>query len=173
MSQLRVLQSKRPVVTVEYDLTMKLSSFRLNAIIPQFVILSTLLLVAVANAGVLPFAYQTHALVDPEHNPHPQYSYSYGVHDSLTGDIKSQHETRDGDVVQGSYSLVEADGTRRIVDYTADDVNGFNAVVHKEPAVHPAPVVAYPAQPLAHYQQYQPAAYYTHHEPLAAYAYHH
>lgn len=33
----------------------------------------------------------------------------------------------------GSYSLVEPDGTRRIVEYTADPVQGFNAVVHKEP----------------------------------------
>lgn len=35
--------------------------------------------------------------------------------------------------MQGSYSLVEPDGTRRIVEYTADPVQGFNAVVHKEP----------------------------------------
>lgn len=33
----------------------------------------------------------------------------------------------------GSYSLVEPDGTRRIVEYTADPVQGFNAVVRKEP----------------------------------------
>lgn len=31
--------------------------------------------------------------------------------------------------------MVEPDGTRRIVEYTADPVNGFNAVVHKEGAV--------------------------------------
>nr|XP_029714842.1 uncharacterized protein LOC115258666 [Aedes albopictus] len=71
-----------------------------------------------------------------EYDPHPQYSYSYGVHDAVTGDNKEQHETRDGDVVTGQYSLVEPDGTRRTVDYTADPVNGFNAVVSKsgEPA---------------------------------------
>lgn len=60
----------------------------------------------------------------PEHDPHPQYSYGYDVQDSLTGDSKSQYETRDGDVVRGSYSLIEADGTRRIVEYTADPING-------------------------------------------------
>ncbi|XP_011497705.1 PREDICTED: larval cuticle protein A2B-like [Ceratosolen solmsi marchali] len=76
-----------------------------------------------------------------EYDPHPQYSYAYDVQDALTGDSKSQQETRDGDVVQGSYSLIEADGTRRIVEYTADPVNGFNAVVHREPAVI-KPVVA-------------------------------
>lgn len=53
----------------------------------------------------------------------------------MTGDNKSQQESRNGDVVTGSYSLVEPDGTRRIVEYTADPVNGFNAVVHKEGAV--------------------------------------
>lgn len=40
-----------------------------------------------------------------EYDPHPQYSFSYDVHDSLTGDAKSQHEVRDGDVVKGQYSL--------------------------------------------------------------------
>lgn len=62
----------------------------------------------------------------------------------MTGDSKSQHETRSGDVVQGSYSLVDPDGTKRTVEYTADPHNGFNAVVHKEPLVQKA-VVAAPA----------------------------
>lgn len=60
--------------------------------------------------------------------------------DGLTGDNKAQHEVRDGDVVKGSYSLVEPDGSIRVVDYSADDVNGFNAVVKKiGPSVHVAP----------------------------------
>lgn len=40
----------------------------------------------------------------------------------------------------GSYSLNDPDGTRRTVDYTADPVNGFNAVVRKEPLVAKAVV---------------------------------
>jgi hypothetical protein len=32
---------------------------------------------------------------------HPKYAYKYGVNDYHTGDVKSQHETRDGDVVKG------------------------------------------------------------------------
>lgn len=32
---------------------------------------------------------------------HPKYAFNYGVADPHTGDIKSQHETRDGDVVKG------------------------------------------------------------------------
>ncbi|CAK9818464.1 Larval cuticle protein A3A [Anthophora plagiata] len=86
--------------------------------------------------------------VDDEYDPHPQYSYAYDVHDSLTGDSKTQQETRDGDVVHGSYSLLEADGTKRTVDYTADSVNGFNAVVRKEPAAIAVKTVA--AAPVAH-----------------------
>ncbi|XP_050680991.1 larval cuticle protein A2B-like [Leptidea sinapis] len=81
-----------------------------------------------------------------EFDPLPQYKFGYNVADSLTGDYKSQHEQRNGDFVQGSYSLVEPDGTQRIVDYSADSVNGFNAVVRKEPLVAAAPaVVAEPA----------------------------
>lgn len=73
-------------------------------------------------------------------------SFSYDVADPNTGDYKSQVETRVGGTVSGQYSLVDPDGTQRIVDYTADDVNGFNAVVRKEPlartVVAATPVVA-------------------------------
>lgn len=84
---------------------------------------------------------------DDDYDPHPAYSYAYDVHDHLTGDSKSQHESRHGDVVHGSYSLIDPDGTKRTVDYTADPHNGFNAVVTKEPLVKtyaPVPAV-YPA----------------------------
>ncbi|CAH4027656.1 larval cuticle protein A2B-like [Pieris brassicae] len=97
------------------------------------------------------------AKVVEEYDAHPQYSFAYDVQDSLTGDSKSQHETRDGDVVQGSYSVVDPDGTKRTVEYTADPHNGFNAVVHKEPlgvkAVAPVTKVAplaYAAAPVVH-----------------------
>ncbi|XP_011633518.1 cuticle protein 19-like, partial [Pogonomyrmex barbatus] len=59
----------------------------------------------------------------------PKYSFNYGVIDGYTGDSKSAWEERDGDTVKGEYSVVEADGTIRTVSYTADDHNGFNAVV--------------------------------------------
>ncbi|XP_055629672.1 adult-specific cuticular protein ACP-20-like [Toxorhynchites rutilus septentrionalis] len=64
-------------------------------------------------------------------NTHPQYKFEYGVKDSHTGDHKQQWEVRDGDVVKGQYSLHEADGSKRIVDYKSDDHNGFEAVVQK------------------------------------------
>ncbi|XP_011498111.1 PREDICTED: larval cuticle protein A2B-like [Ceratosolen solmsi marchali] len=67
----------------------------------------------------------------------PRYSYGYDVRDEVTGDFKSQHETREGDIVRGGYSFIESDGSRRVVDYVSDPVNGFNAVVRKEPGVAP------------------------------------
>ncbi|XP_024871942.1 chromatin modification-related protein eaf-1-like [Temnothorax curvispinosus] len=81
-----------------------------------------------------------------EFDPAPQYSFAYDVQDAVTGDSKAQYETRNGDIVRGSYSLIEADGTRRIVEYTADPINGFNAIVSREPAI--AAAVAAPVLPL-------------------------
>lgn len=48
-----------------------------------------------------------------------------------TGDIKNVQERLENGVVTGSYSLQEPDGSIRRVTYTADDVNGFNAVVER------------------------------------------
>ncbi|XP_052873794.1 cuticle protein 7-like [Anopheles cruzii] len=62
---------------------------------------------------------------------YPKYQFEYGVKDPVTGDHKSQWEMRDGDIVKGSYTLDEPDGTQRIVEYRADDVNGFQAIVKK------------------------------------------
>lgn len=59
----------------------------------------------------------------------PKYDFKYGVHDIHTGDVKKHWEERYGDTVKGGYSLIEPDGSERIVEYTADDKNGFNAVV--------------------------------------------
>ena len=87
-----------------------------------------------------------HAL-DTEYDPYPQYQFGYKVQDALTGDNKSQQETREGDVVSGSYSVQDPDGTFRTVIYTADPINGFNAVVQRTPIVHRAAVVPAVAAP--------------------------
>ncbi|CAG9858806.1 unnamed protein product [Phyllotreta striolata] len=72
---------------------------------------------------------------------YPKYKFSYGVNDPHTGDHKSQHEERDGDVVKGYYTVADPDGTLRTVHYTADDHNGFNAVVQRDGIpIHPEPV---------------------------------
>ncbi|XP_049303470.1 larval cuticle protein A2B-like isoform X4 [Bactrocera dorsalis] len=157
--------------------------------------------VAAASAGYIPAAPVYHAapavavhaapvavaqkvvVKSEEYDPHPQYKFSYGVDDKLTGDSKSQVEERDGDVVHGEYSLIDADGYKRTVQYTSDPVNGFNAVVNREPlvkAVAVAPVVktvapvAHYAAPVAHYsapavvKTVAPVAHYA--APVAHYA---
>ncbi|XP_022122273.1 cuticle protein 19-like [Pieris rapae] len=68
---------------------------------------------------------------------YPKYVFKYGVNDFHTGDIKTHHESRDGDVVTGQYSVVEPDGAIRTVDYTADKHHGFNAVVHRTAPISP------------------------------------
>lgn len=91
-------------------------------------------------------------------DPNPAYTFSYGVADPSTGDQKDASETLENGVVHGSYSLVEPDGHLRRVTYTADKVNGFNAVVERTGAaghgavakvVAPAPVAV--ASPVARY----------------------
>ncbi|XP_032669070.1 SWI/SNF chromatin-remodeling complex subunit SNF5-like isoform X1 [Odontomachus brunneus] len=107
-------------------------------------------LAAIARGAVVPAVSAAVAAVPlarlEEFDAVPQYSFAYDVQDAVTGDSKAQYETRNGDIVQGSYSLIEADGTRRIVEYTADPINGFNAVVSREPAT--AAVAAVAASPL-------------------------
>ncbi|XP_055849631.1 larval cuticle protein A2B-like [Episyrphus balteatus] len=86
-----------------------------------------------------------------EVDANPQYNYAYDVQDTISGDSKSQFETRDGDVVKGEYSLIDADGFKRTVTYTADPVNGFNAVVTRVPIANAVVPVAAPlkAAPVA------------------------
>lgn len=62
----------------------------------------------------------------------PKYEYKYGVEDLKTGDKKSKYETREGDAVKGEYSLIEPDGTKRIVKYTSKGKEGFIAEVITE-----------------------------------------
>ncbi|XP_049771903.1 skin secretory protein xP2-like [Schistocerca cancellata] len=119
-------------------------------------------LLAAAHAGLVAPAHlpaaaapaPAHAVAYDHYAP-PSYRFDYAVADSHTGDAKTQFEHRDGDRVTGAYSLIDADGTTRIVEYTADDHNGFQAVVkrigHPTPAPPRAVVVAAPAPaPAAH-----------------------
>nr|CAI5856733.1 unnamed protein product [Callosobruchus analis] len=70
--------------------------------------------------------YEHHEHHEPYH--YPKYQFNYKVHDPHTGDEKQQYEEREGDQVKGQYSLKEADGTTRVVEYKADKHNGFEAV---------------------------------------------
>lgn len=96
---------------------------------------------------------------------YPKYHFEYGVKDGHTGDIKEQQEERDGDVVKGSYSLVEPDGTVRKVEYHDDGHSGFNAVVTRSGHAHHPQVVQKPLAvlPVSH----------GFHGGLALSAYHH
>ncbi|XP_067625306.1 larval cuticle protein A3A-like [Eurosta solidaginis] len=147
-----------------------------------------------AHVPHAPSAHSAHAvhLLQNQHtaheqypdDPHPQYNFAYDVQDAVSGDSKSQSESRDGDVVHGEYSLNDADGFRRIVKYTADSVNGFNAVVEREPLTHkvvgaapvhhyhhpPASAQAYAAVPVQHSAGHP--RYQAHHQDQAHY-YHH
>lgn len=97
-------------------------------------------LIAVAYAGAFSYVKRTdangpsHDLGDGEHKDYqhyPKYKFEYGVKDPKTGDHKSQWEHRDGDNVRGEYTLDEADGTQRVVEYHADGKTGFHAIVKK------------------------------------------
>ncbi|XP_058838730.1 cuticle protein 19-like [Topomyia yanbarensis] len=68
---------------------------------------------------------------EDHHHSHPKYKYEYGVKDHHTGDHKSQWEHRDGDVVKGGYTLDEADGTKRVVEYHSDKHHGLQAHVKR------------------------------------------
>jgi len=107
------------------------------------------LLRAAAPLGLAPAPLAAAVPINTEIDPHPQYTFAYNVQDALTGDSKSQQEVRDGDVVKGSYSVVDADGLLRTVFYTADPINGFNAVVQRGPVpvAVPKPAVAFAAPP--------------------------
>jgi Insect cuticle protein len=68
-----------------------------------------------------------------EHEEPANYDFEYAVKDEHTGDIKEQHESAKDGAITGYYTLIDADGYRRIVHYTADDHNGFVADVKREP----------------------------------------
>ncbi|XP_031337884.1 larval cuticle protein A2B-like [Photinus pyralis] len=112
----------------------------------KVVVFAAFLALARASEIIAPVApVLAKTVLSAEFDPHPKYSFGYGVSDPLTGDSKSHVESRDGGFVQGRYSLDESDGTQRIVDYTADPINGFNAVVNKVPlakAIVEAPIAA-------------------------------
>lgn len=99
-----------------------------------FLFQTSLIFILIASTAVvgqaLPQGIPTLPTKEPEQQQPAQYSFEYHVNNPETGDIKTQNEVRDGDVVHGHYGLVEPDGSVRTVEYTADDQNGFQAVVH-------------------------------------------
>lgn len=66
------------------------------------------------------------------------YQFGYTVRAEETGDYKSHHEVSDGEAVRGVYTLGEPNRDLRVVNYTADGVNGFRATVAVHPGASPA-----------------------------------
>lgn len=103
-----------------------------------------------AASVAIPVEYHNEA-----HNESPaEYEFSYSVNEPSTGDIKSHQESRKGNAVVGKYELIDSDGYRRIVEYTADEHTGFNAVVRREPTDIKIPI--YESQ-----HSHGPAHYYS------------
>ncbi|XP_073951913.1 uncharacterized protein [Choristoneura fumiferana] len=80
-------------------------------------------------AHVVPIHGHGHGHDHVDYYAYPKYEFAYKVDDPHTGDHKSQHEHRDGDVVKGFYSLHQPDGSVRDVHYHGDKHSGFHADV--------------------------------------------
>ncbi|XP_052129705.1 uncharacterized protein LOC113202505 isoform X1 [Frankliniella occidentalis] len=72
----------------------------------------------------------------------PQYARTFGsfsgglagvagVAGGVSGYIRDQWENRDGSFVRGGYSLVDADGSLVVVEYSSDPINGFRVIVKR------------------------------------------
>ncbi len=71
---------------------------------------------------------------------------------------QNRKETRDGNVIKGSYSVVDSDGFIRTVSYTADPKEGFKAEVVREPTDIRVKVPKPQPQQLEEQPQYRPKA---------------
>jgi Insect cuticle protein len=112
----------------------------LPSIFLQYICLTALIAVASAQyqtgypaaGGYRSSGYKAAAGYKADYEGPSDYSFNYEVNDAATYDVKSQSEYSKDGYVAGSYSLIDADGLRRTVDYTADDYNGFQATVRRE-----------------------------------------
>ncbi|CAG9785280.1 unnamed protein product [Diatraea saccharalis] len=68
-----------------------------------------------------------------DYDPHPSYQFGFDVNDDQYTNYQNRKEQRDGDVIKGSYSVVDSDGFVRTVTYTADPKEGFKAEVSRQP----------------------------------------
>lgn len=78
-------------------------------------------------------SHQHYSQIHRHGNPQNDYEFFYSVNDQSTGDHKMHQERRHGDRVEGQYSMLDADGFQRTVEYRADDLNGFQSEVHRTP----------------------------------------
>ncbi|XP_077283784.1 uncharacterized protein LOC143909597 [Arctopsyche grandis] len=99
--------------------------------------------------------YDEHSHEHHDEHAHPRYEYKYSVSDDKTEDQKSHWETRDGDKVEGEYSLVQPDGSTRTVRYSADGHNGFKAEVQTTGGEQSSQDYQHPELYQQDFQQYQ------------------
>ncbi|KFB45766.1 hypothetical protein ZHAS_00013740 [Anopheles sinensis] len=128
----------------------------------KIIILSVVCLAVAASAhywGGAGYGYGEDHHGHQDYHSHPSYKFEYGVKDPHTGDHKSQWEHRDGDVVKGAYTLHEADGTERVVEYFSDKHNGFQAHVKRVGHAYHPEVYGHHG---GHYGGHQ-GAHYAHH----------
>nr|ATL73447.1 lens protein 3 [Thermonectus marmoratus] len=134
----------------------------------KFVVLAAFVAIAAAQYGQFQGREDQH---DDTFAP-AHYEFQYGVDDPSTGDRKTQHETRQGDVTQGEYSVVDPDGTTRTVKYAVNRNSGFQAEVTRSgQAQHPTRdqlnqgPVAVARSPVAVHTSVAPVS--VHHAPIA------
>ncbi|XP_075970250.1 cuticular protein 66D isoform X4 [Anticarsia gemmatalis] len=109
---------------------------------------------------------------EPEdYDPHPSYQFGFDVNDDQYTNYQNRKEQRDGDVIKGSYSVVDSDGFVRTVTYTADPKEGFKAEVSRQPTdivvkiPTPKPQLQLQPQPVAHAGHAAHAAHAQHAQP--------
>ncbi|XP_055322765.1 uncharacterized protein LOC129578365 [Sitodiplosis mosellana] len=70
---------------------------------------------------------------EEENEGNSSYQFGFDVKDDEYTNYQQRKEVRDGNVIKGSYSVVDSDGFIRTVTYTADPKEGFKADVVREP----------------------------------------
>ncbi|XP_053602774.1 cuticle protein 8 [Plodia interpunctella] len=96
-----------------------------------------------------------------DYDPHPSYQFGFDVNDDQYTNYQNRKEQRDGDVIKGSYSVVDSDGFVRTVTYTADPKEGFKAEVSRQPTDIVVKIPT-PKPQLLQHQHQQPQAQIAH-----------
>ncbi|XP_062544250.1 putative uncharacterized protein DDB_G0271606 isoform X2 [Armigeres subalbatus] len=86
---------------------------------------------------------------EEDYDPNPSYQFGFDVKDDEFTNYQNRKEQRDGNVIKGSYSVVDSDGFIRTVTYTADPKEGFKAEVSRQPT----DIVVKTPKPIPEYQQ--------------------
>lgn len=102
----KLTASTKPTNTVSKTRVFQELYSKLLFLFDQSSFIAVACLIAVCRGSVVP-AQRLVAGVVPavavttDIDPSPQYAFAYNIHDTLTGDQKSQQESRDGDLVRG------------------------------------------------------------------------